>query len=181
MPFKSIILASFCLLISVASAQAQDNKIPVNEETGLAEYSKVVDVAGTSAELYERAVKWLSEYYPNPNGTIKSKEEGKSITGKSRFKVKVTDKKGNTVSQGYVNYNFAIDFKDNKYRYVINKINWQQSSYFDVSKWEDKTIPRYQSKIYPSYVEQTVTFFDDYLSALTKGVNTPLKKASSDW
>ena len=105
---------------------AQETQIPVNEESGLAEYTEVVDAPGTAAELYERAEAWINEYYPNPTGTVKTKTPGESIVGKSRFKVKLTDKKGRTIGQSYVNYTFKLEFKDNRYRYTIYKINWQR-------------------------------------------------------
>jgi hypothetical protein len=169
------------LLISPLVLIAQDNQIPVNEKTQLAEYTNVVSETGTSAELYERAITWISSYYKNPTNVVKTKEEGVKITGKSRFKIKTKDKKGNTISQSYVNYTFLIEIKDNKYRYVIDKINWQQPSYFDVSKWEKKDDPRYQKITYPSYVEQTVTFFNDFLDALEAGMATKKEEESSDW
>ena len=160
----------------------QDIVIPVNDESGMAEYSEVVSVAGASAtDLHARALIWINDYYPNPNGTIKSNEEGEKIECKARFKVLLTDKKGNTIGQSYVNYSLTFEFKDGKYRFVIDRINWAKPSYFDVSKWEKKDDPLYQEKTYPSYVEQTVTFMEELQAAFKKGLNTPAKAKSSDW
>jgi hypothetical protein len=169
------------LVVSSVFTFAQETQIPVNEETQLAEYAEVVDATGSATDLYNAALVWINEYYPNPNGTINSKVAGESIEGKSRFKVKLTDKKGRTIAQSYVNYSFKLEFKENRYRYTIFKINWQQSSYFDVSRWEDKDHPRYEAETYPVYVQQTVSFFDDYIAALKAGVSRPPKMEKSDW
>ena len=161
---------------------AQDNVIPVNQETGMAEYSEVVNVAGTLAtDLHARAITWINDYYPNPSGTIKSNEEGEKIVCKARFKVVLTDKKGNTTAQSYVNYDLTFEFKDGKYRFVIDRINWAKPSYFDVSKWEKKDDPLYQADTYPLYVEQTIAFMDELQDAFKKGLSTPPKTKSSDW
>lgn len=169
------------LTLAYLSSFAQEAQIPVNEETQLAEYTEVIEVAGSAANLYAQALTWINEFYPNPNGTISEKIEGESIEGKSRFKVKLTDKKGRTIAQSYVNYSFKLEFKENRYRYTIYKINWQQPSYFDVSRWEDKEHPRYEPKTYPDYVTQTVAYFESYIDALTTGVAKPAKEKKDDW
>lgn len=169
------------LVVSSFFTFAQETQIPVNEDTQLAEYAEVVDATGSATDLYNAALAWINEYYPNPNGTINSEVAGESIEGKSRFKVKLTDKKGRTIAQSYVNYSFKLEFKENRYRYTIFKINWQRSSYFDVSRWEDTEHPRYEAETYPDYVQQTVEFFEAYVDALKAGVAKPPKAAKDDW
>ncbi len=177
---KYILLA--CTFFIVNMATAQDNSFSTNAETGLAEYSKVVPQTGvTAATLYERGLTWINEYYPNPTGTIKTNEAGEKLVCKARFKVILTDKKGNTSAQSYVNYNLTFEFKDGKYRYVLDRICWDKPSYYDVTKWENKDDPMYQADTYPKYVEQTVTFLDELIAAFETGMNTPAKTKSSDW
>lgn len=175
------ILIALSLIVSQL-VTAQDNKIPVNKESGLAEYAAVVNVAGASAaDLHGRALTWINEYYPNPNGTIKNNVAGEKIECKARFKVVLTDKKGNTTAQSYVNYDLTFEFKDGKYRYVIDRINWAKPSYFDITKWEDKKDPLYQADTYPVYIEQTTAFIDELIGAFTVGLSKPGKAKSSDW
>ena len=160
----------------------QENSIPTNEKTGNAEFTDVIDVTGASqAQLYNRALAWINAFYPNPSGTIKSQDSANSIEGKARFRVKLTDKKGKTIGQSNVNYDFKIELKDGKYRYVIDRINWQQPSYFDITKWEKKDDPRYQEETYPIYIEQTLAYFDDLISNLEAAMEKTEEVESSDW
>jgi hypothetical protein len=161
---------------------AQDNIIPVNEKTGLAEYTDVVNVSGASnGDLYERTMLWINEFYPNPHGTIKSKDSANSISCKARFKIKLTDKKGNTVGQGFVSYKLKFEFKDGKYRYVVSKIGWERSSYYDVSRWENKDDPRYEAEKYPAYVVQTNNYMEDMISKFEDALATAVEVESTDW
>ncbi|MBT8327917.1 MAG: hypothetical protein KJP21_09350, partial [Bacteroidia bacterium] len=98
-----------------------------------------------------------------------------------RFRVKLTDKKGRTIGQSNVNYNFKIELKDGKYRYVVDRINWQQPSYYDVSRWEKKDDPRYEEEKYPAYVEQTAAYFEDMLNKLHVAMEKEEEVESSDW
>lgn len=184
---KQIILAAALLLnTSFFLAQAQ-NKIPVNDE-GQAEYSEVVTQPSSivqpqspSSELYARALKWANEFYTNPSQAIQSKVANESIEIKARVRLTETDRKGNVTPSGYMNYTLTLQFKDGKYRYVISKIHQTASSYFDASKWEDTDSDTYDSKRYPGYVEQTVTYFDEMIASLKKGMNKPSVEEKSDW
>ena len=160
----------------------QDTQIPTNTQTNKAEYSEVVSLSGVDkAELYTRALNWVKDFYPNPNGTIKSQESPNSIAGKSRFTIKQTDKKGRTIGQSYVNYHFKFDFKEGKYKYTIHKIGWQQPSYFDVSKWEKTNSPGYQAETYPVYVKQTLEYFNALIKSFEQAISSLGAKESDDW
>ena len=177
---KYILFATALFIANLSNAQ--DNTFPTNTETGLAEYTKVITTSGvTAADLYARGLAWINDYYPNPSGTIKTNEAGEKLTCKARFKVVLTDKKGNTTVQSYVNYNLTFEFKDGKYRYVIDRISWDKPSYYDVTKWENKDDPMYQADTYPKYIEQTMAYLDELIAAFEKGMNTPAKTKSSDW
>lgn len=168
-------------LISLAGF-AQDRQIPVNEKTGNAEFSEVVTLSGTStADMYERAMKWIEEFYPNPTGTIQSKAEGDHIDCKARFRVKVTDKKGRVAGQATVRYKLKLEFKEGKYRYIVYDINWESSSAYDISRWENTDDPRYQEELYPGYVEQSVAYIEDLINKMTTALSTPIEEESSDW
>ena len=177
---KNIFIA-LAMALSLGSF-GQGDSIPVNEKTGNAEYSDVVNMSGaTQTQLYDRAMAWINDFYPNPSGTIKAKDSANSIEGKARFRVKLTDKKGKTIGQSNVNYDFKIELKEGKYRYVIDRINWQQPSYYDVSKWADKEDPRYQEETYPLYIEQTVAYFQDLIIKLEEAMAKEEEVESTDW
>ena len=165
------------------SALAQEKQIPVNEKTGTAEYVDVVSLGGTSASLLaERAKAWISEFYPNPHAVIQSEDSTSlEIQGKARFRLNYTDKKGNVAPVGFVAYSFTLQFKEGKYRYLIERIHMQQSSYFDVSKWENTEDPNYQAERWPQYVEQTVSYFEELLNSLEERMATPEEVKATDW
>ncbi|MBT8327684.1 MAG: DUF4468 domain-containing protein, partial [Bacteroidia bacterium] len=75
---KNIFLALFVALSLVSLGQ--ENIIPVNEKTGNAEYTNVIEVANaTQTQLYNRALIWINEFYANPQGTIKTQDSANSI------------------------------------------------------------------------------------------------------
>ena len=161
---------------------AQDRKIPVNDKTGKAEIINVVDLTGTSSsDMYERSLKWIDDFYPNPTGTIQEKVANESVYCKARFKVIIKDKKGQTVRQSFIRYKLKLDFKDDKYRYSIYDIEWERSSSFDVSEWEDTDDPRYEADVYPVYVDQTMDYLNNLIETMTKAIATPIEEESSDW
>lgn len=162
---------------------AQETQIPVNEKTGTAEYTNVVNVSSAKAnQLHDRALNWIKTFYPNPTGVLQTDDTTTfELTGKARFRLNFTDKKGTVTPVGYVAYSFTIQFKEGKYRYVIDRIHWQQSSYFDVSRWEKKDDPKYQEERWTQYVEQTVSYFNNMLDSLEEAMATAEEKQSTDW
>ena len=165
-----------------ASVFAQEKQIPVNEKTGNAEYTEVVSVNGVSAaELYERAMVWANEFFPNPSGAIQVNDSAVKISGKHQFRLTMTDKKGNSSPAGMVIYNFTIEFKDGKYRYVIDNINEKKASAYDISNWEDTESDHYQEERYTQFVEQAVAFFNEMIESLVEAMDTPIEEESSDW
>ena len=174
------------LLIAILSfniSKAQDNQIPTNEKTGNAEYVDVVNVEGASDSLlYERALAWINEFYPNPSGTIDSQDTlAREISCKARFRIMFTDKKGNKSLGGHVAYNMTLQFKNGKYRYLVDRIRWEKPSYYDVSRWENKEDPEYQEERYEQYVEQTVNYFNGLIDSLEERMATAEEAESTDW
>ena len=170
------------LFISLLS-QAQEGLIPTNEKTGQAEFVEVVNVTtGSPAELNERAVAWIKSFYPNPFGVIKSNDSSSyEIKGKARFRLKWTDKKGNVVPSGFVVYSFTLQFKEGKFRYVIDRIHWKQASYFDISRWENTDENQYDDVMWPVFIEQTMAYFTEMTDSLVEAVSTPIEEESTDW
>ncbi|MFY0644148.1 MAG: DUF4468 domain-containing protein [Bacteroidia bacterium] len=170
-------------LFSQLATQAQEGLIPTNEKSGQAEIIEVVTVnAGTPAELNERAVEWIKSFYPNPHGVIKSNDSTSyEIKGKARFRLTWTDKKGNVTPSGFVVYSFTLQFKEGKFRYVIDRIHWKQASYFDISRWENKEEGQYDEEMWPLFIEQTMNYFNNMTDSLVEAVSTPIEEESTDW
>ncbi len=173
------------LILSISTLQlvAQDYQIPRNEKTELAEYVEVIeDAKGTASELHQRALEWIKEEFKNPTQVLQSDDETTlEIKGKARFRITFTDKKENTTPAGFVAYKFTLQFKDGKFRYVIDHIRWEQPSYFDVSRWENPDDSKYKEEVWPSYVEQTVAYFEQLTDSMVEFVSYPEEEESTDW
>lgn len=171
------------LLLSPFLTFAQDYQIPRNEKTELAEYVEVVnDAKGTAAELHERALEWINENYKNPTQVLQSADSNTlEINGKARFRITFTDKKGYTTPAGFVAYKFSLQFKDGKFRYVIDHIRWEQPSYFDISRWENPDDSKYKEEVWPSYVEQAVKYFTELTDSMVEYISNPEEEASTEW
>ncbi|MBO6515355.1 MAG: DUF4468 domain-containing protein [Bacteroidia bacterium] len=176
--FKTIAL---CLIATMSMAQEE---IPTNEQSGKAEYKYSEEVPGLTADqLYDRGLAWVNKFYKNPNGVLKTrdKESGK-LVGRARFKLSKTDKKGNVnPNDGYVAYQITLQFKDGKYRYIIDGIRWEQGSYYDVSQWSDSTQANYNKQVYTSYIAQAIKYFDTLSENLEDYMKVGEAKVEDDW
>jgi len=162
-----LILAVFLSLNSFAQ------EFETNDE-GHAYYSDVPNVEGQSAsDLFQRGIEWINEYYVNPNGVIKEKDATKMlIKGKARIRLNTYDKKGNVmVGGGFVSYHLKMYFKDGRYKYEIERISWEKPSYYDVTRWNDKSQVGYNEENYNfyktqviEYVEKTTDSMIDYMA-----------------
>ncbi|MFT4522460.1 MAG: hypothetical protein ACI8ZN_001410 [Bacteroidia bacterium] len=177
---------SFLLILAgifSLSVLAQET-IPVDETTGLAQYKEVKDVPElTPAELYTRGLAWVHKYYKNPNGVLtKQDKDNNEITGTARFKLSTTDKKGNVnPNAGFVSYNFTLQYKDGKYRYVLDGIRWERPSYYDVSKWSDPDQSDYELETFTGYIKQTIAYFDEMTENLENYMRIGEPVKNDDW
>lgn len=177
-----IILSSF-FTISLASGVFAQSELPLNEDKGQAEYSKVIEVTGASAdELYDRAENWIKDFYPNPSGVVKTKVKGEKIEGTARFRLNSKDRKGNiSPNGGFVSYQLELMFKEGRYKYRLHRIRWEQSSYFDVAKWLDTNDPDYNAEIYNYNIEQTTIYMDHLIDSLIKSLSQAKETINDDW
>lgn len=184
------ILLTLCVLFgAVAMAQKQKEPVvvipdlPMDMETGLYSYNKVVEVHGINKdELYKRALNWANSYYKNPGDVIREKDpqSGKLVI-KARYRINnEPDKKGVVTQAGDVMYTLTMLFKDGRYKYEITKINWQQVSYYPIERWKDQTAPSFNAA-FPYYLKQT----DDSIKALIMDfiskIGTVTTSKPKDW
>jgi len=93
--------------------------LPRNDE-GKVEYKEVIEVPGVSKdELYLRAWEWLSKTFISSKNVIQMKDqEGGIIVGNATIQVSV--KRVMMFPAGWINYTLTLNFKDGRYRCVIN-------------------------------------------------------------
>lgn len=173
-------LIAFMLFTTALSAQ----EIPTNEETGKAEYKYGEDVAGISAaDLYDRGFAWINKFYTNPNGVMKTQDkEGGKLVGRARFKLSRVENKGVVnPNAGFVSYQITLQFKDGKYRYIIDAIRWEKPSYYDVTEWSNKEQSNYNEEEFTSYIKQTTEYFDKLTEDLESYMKVGEVKKTDDW
>ena len=182
---QKLMLVLLLFSASVVSAQeATEVEFPTDEETGNAKYEGVNAVKDASTDvIYDRALTWINKFYKNPTRvvTLKDKENG-TIEGKARFALDGMDKKGNVIKNvGAVSYNFQIRIRDGRYKYEITRIRMESKSYYDVTKWYDKSQSNYNEALFTSYIKQTLEYMDNMLDSMEEGIATAEKVKSDDW
>jgi hypothetical protein len=179
-------LAAIALVLGFFTSKAQTAPadLPVDPDTKQAKWEGVVDVKDVKKdELYDRGLNWVNTFYTNPAGVIKSqnKETG-DLEGKARFKLNTKDKKGViSPNGGIVEYTFNLYFKDGKYKYEITRVHFVAQSYYDVSKWLDKTQANYNEAAFTYNLEQTIEYMEKLEDALDEAMRKSLEKKKSDW
>lgn len=150
------------LIIITASAQeSAELKLPVDETTGLITYKEVVDEPGIKDTLYNRGASWLHTFYKNPWEVAKVRDQSTGLIKiQHQFKIYENDEQGNKLEAGMILYNAKLEFKDNRYRVVVDDFVYKLVSRYPVEKWLDKTAPDYNVK-WENYLVQ-IDFFTRY-------------------
>ncbi len=158
--------------------------MPVNEETKLFSYSKVVEVQGMDkGSLYDKAFAWLSAYYKNPADVLREKDrDAGNMIIKARFKISnpVDKKSGVAKDAGDVQYTLKLEFKDGRFRYNLTEINWKQLSYFPAEKWLD-TKNQYYSPNWNYYLKQTDDSCNKIVANLEQAMTAVIKEKKDEW
>jgi len=167
--------------LTVHGQQQVSGVLPVHEKTGLITYQEVVEEAGASSELFNRAVVWLNSYYKNPSDVTKVRNaENGEIKGVHRFKIYNTDKDGFTTDAGIIQYNFALEFREGRFRFNLTEFILRQSSKIPVEKWLNKDDPQYNPN-WESYLLQIDRFAQNWITDLMKGMKAAPESEEEDW
>jgi hypothetical protein len=165
----------------MAYSQSNSAKFPINEETGLITYREVVTEEGTKEQFFNRAVGWINQYYPNPVDVTKTRDlETGIIKGLHRFKIYNTDPEGNKTDAGIVQYEFALEFKEGRYRFTLTDFALKDQSKIPVEKWLDKKDPQYVP-VWESYLNQLYDFSKEWIENLKDGMKPKGKINDDQW
>ncbi|MDR2406603.1 MAG: DUF4468 domain-containing protein [Bacteroidales bacterium] len=124
--------------------------MPIDENTKLVTYKNVVQMKGTSAELYDRAYQWANKHYKNPVAVIQkgNKQQG-ILECVSNIPIYTLAKDGVTrVAAGYVYYTLTIEARENRYRYTITNLYKKEQAQFPIEKWLDPSRPEWTTVRY---------------------------------
>ena len=172
---KNILLAITMLMASI-STFAQTNKstvkLPIDDNTKLISYNKVIDVTNQSKDsLFNRVLLWAKSYYKNPYDVIREQriEEGKIIC-KARYKISnPPDKKGFASDAGLVQYTLKFICTDQKISLQITDINWKQTSYYACEKWMDTSNQYYKTE-FEYYLQQVDANTKEIIKNISKEI-----------
>ena len=105
MKIYSSLLLAFVLILGVkVQAQEPTVKMPVDPETKLITYKEVVTVAGTPAELFNRAIEWINKQYKNPSDATKVRDQASGVI-EIIHRIEITGvEQGATLLAGRVDY-----------------------------------------------------------------------------
>lgn len=156
--------------------------IPVDKDTKLITYTKVLTIGGTKEELYKKALSWFNTYYKNPKDVIKEQNEtDNKILGKHRFNFNnPPDKKGSTAFAGILQYSIYVFAKDGKIKYEIKDFNLKDASYQPVEYWLDKTSQKYSAKC-DYYLLELDTKINEVIADFEKFMLSKEKKTEDNW
>lgn len=187
---KKIVICFLAILFTANLLSAQKGNeepfkvpnIPVDKDTKLITYTKVIEVSGTKEELYKKALNWFNTYYKNPKDVIKEQNEtDKKILGKHRFNFNnPPDKKGSTAYAGILQYSIYVFAKDGRVKYEIKDFNLKDVSYSPVEYWLDKTSQKYSSKC-DYYLLELDTKINEVIADFEKFMTSTEKKADDNW
>lgn len=174
-----IFILSLCLMALTNFSFAQ-GELPLNESTGHAEYTEVVEVDGaTTDKLYKRLEHWYNQYFKNPGSVIEEANAGKNIKGK-HFIMIYNEVNGKKNLYGKVRYFIDVAVRDGRYKYTVNEIYLYQVPKIYIEEWLDESKANADvNRGYLTQVQTEITALIDDLKA-TMGKPIP-SEAADDW
>lgn len=191
MKSKSFVFYFFAIALFANTLSAQKNKnaetftvpeTPVNQDTKLITYTKVLELQGTKDDLYKKALSWFNTYYKNPKDVLKEQNEADcKILGKHRFNFNnPPDKKGSTAYAGILQYSIYVFAKEGKVKYEIKDFNYKDVSYHPIEYWLDKSSPKYSAKC-DYYLLELDTKIKEVIADFEKFMNAKEQKSDDNW
>jgi len=178
---KTLPLLVLMLIGLQLSAQHKILVIPVDSATQEIRFRNVVNVKGTKEELFNRCVYWLNSFYKDPVRvtTLRDIQTGK-IGGRHQFRIYYYDEDSIKHDAGMIRYFFTIEFKENRYRYTIDKIVLKSVTYMPVEKWLNKKDPAYDKR-WDEYLQQIARYVDKWGKSLEEHMQPEKEKKPDKW
>lgn len=190
---KKIILLFILLSSVIVQAQTQ---FPIDEESGLVNYTAVVDLPGISQEeLHEKAKFWIVS-------TLKSGDNMVELDGSNSDKIVGTGNlvlkelndggggNGLNFLKAYLNFKFIVRIKAGKVKYSIQNfsLTYGHSNYTHQSKLIDMEqhmpIPKsnyvLHNKARTNFKERNTIYLDAVITSVAKNFVAAMKKQDDD-
>ena len=157
---KKILLA-LTLLAVIPNAQAKDKeeiqKVLVKNDADKYVFEGVVNVDGAAADMmYKRAKEWVIANLKTGDNNIQFDDEKKSIVNSATIVIKQERSGMASFSSTLVNFKLNLQFKDGRYKFVIDNVVAGYSVYNRdiVTPYSDKMVPSWNK--YNSYLIEKI-------------------------
>lgn len=177
-----IYIATVLAFVLMLSVDAQDTKVklPVDPVTKLITYKEVVNVPGTPAELFNRAIEWINKQYKNPVDATKVRDQASGVI-EIIHRIEITRvEKGATLLAGRVDYSMKLEMKDGRFRYTITNFNMKDISRQPLERYMDKQDKAYLP-IWDDYMKQVDDFTRNMIESLKRGMQPPAPQKPDTW
>jgi hypothetical protein len=177
----SILIAAFSLMVASAQEKTKLN-IPLDEATGLITYKEVVNEPGSADTLFNRCSSWLHTFYSNPWEATKVRDQATGIIKiQHQFWIYDYDSNGNKKEAGLILYNAKIEFKENRYRFVVDNFVLKQAARYPVEKWLKTDAPDYDVR-WEGYLAQIDSFVrDEFIKSLKEKMKPGAIIKKDEW
>ncbi len=183
---KTLMILMFLTLLNTnifsQKEEYKEPQLPIDQDSKLISYTKVVEVTANKDSLYNKGQQWFRKFYKNPTGVIREQDAVKGIiVGKHQIKIlNPADKNGVQTMKGIVQYTVSTQYKDNKARIEITGINLSATSYTPIEKWLDKTAKDFSPKNY-FYLDQINKQLLDVIANFESFIKEPNKVKKDEW
>lgn len=179
--FVVSIIASALMLGGLnVRAQQPATRIPVDPETKLITYKEVVTVAGTPAELFNRAIEWINKQYKNPVDATKVRDQASGVI-EIIHRIELTRiEKGAQLVAGRVDYEMKLEMKDGRFRYTISNFNMKDASRQPLERYMNKQDKSY-IPAWDDYLKQVDDFTLKMIESMKRGMQAPAVKKPDTW
>lgn len=159
-----------------------DVAVPVDNDTKLITYTKIVEFTANKDSVYNKGLAWFNSYFKNPTGVIREKSpETGTIMGKHQIKIlNPPDKKGVPTMKGIIQYTVKVSTKDNKTRIILTEFNLKSQSYTPIEPWADKTSSTYNN-INQYYLDQIDKESNALIEHFQKFMTEAIKVKTDNW
>lgn len=181
---KTTLINIFFIALLFAGLQvaAQENtaKLPVDPDSKLITYKEVVTVAGTQAELFNRAIEWVNKQYKNPTEATKIRDAASGVIEIIHRIELTTNDNGVNRGAGIVDYSMKIELKEGRYRYTITNFNYKDISRQPVERWMN-TADKAYLPVWGNYLKQIDETANKLIQSLKLTMQPPAPKKVDSW
>ena len=181
---KFVLGVLICSLVSISFAQKNNDLVvpdlPIDEDTKLVTYKEVVQQKGSPQELYDRGMAWAKQFYKNTTEVIKkSDREQGVIEMRSSVRIYFKMKDGNLHFRNIVYYNFRLECRQDRYRYIITDFNEKGTSAMPIESWFNTENPKWDPSQY-DFLNQVDEQIRALIESLEEGMEPKIEK-TDDW